>query len=114
VRSFVYDANGNRLSATSPGGTVGGSYDVQDRLLQYGEVMYSYDEAGDLVSRQRAGEALESFSYDAQGNLVAVTRTEGASGAVESQIEYVIDGQGRRIGKKVDGVLVQGSSIAMR
>jgi len=45
---------------------------------------------------------------------VAVTRTEGASGAVESQIEYVIDGQGRRIGKKVDGVLVQGSSIAMR
>jgi len=108
VRSFVYDANGNRLSATSPGGTVGGSYDVQDRLLQYGEVMYSYDEAGDLVSRQRAGEALESFSYDAQGNLVAVTRTEGASGAVESQIEYVIDGQGRRIGKKVDGVLVQG------
>jgi len=108
VRSFVYDANGNRLSATSPGGTVSGSYDVQDRLVQYGDSTYSHDEAGDLVSRQRSGEALESFSYDALGNLVAVTRSDGASGSVESQIEYVIDGQGRRIGKKVDGVLVQG------
>jgi len=108
VRSFVYDANGNRLSATDPGGTVTGSYDVQDRLVQYGEVMYSYDEAGDLVSRQRAGEALESFSYDALGSLMAVTWSDGSGGAVESQIEYVIDGQSRRIGKKVDGVLVQG------
>ena len=114
VRSYTYDPNGNRLSATSPGGTVSGIYDDQDRLFQYGETIYSHDEAGDLVSRQRPGEGLESFSYDALGNLMAMTRSVdsggsgGSGGAVETQIEYVIDGQSRRIGKRVDGVLTQG------
>ncbi len=40
--------------------------------------------------------------YDAVGNLIQVDLPDGRS------ITYVIDGQNRRIGKKVDGVLVQG------
>jgi len=42
------------------------------------------------------------YEYDELGNLVKVTQPDGLV------IEYVIDGQGRRVGKKVDGVLVQG------
>ncbi len=36
------------------------------------------------------------------GNLLAVTLPDG------TRIDYVIDGRNRRIGKKVNGVLVQG------
>ncbi len=43
-----------------------------------------------------------SQAYDALGNLTHVTLPDGR------QIEYVIDGQNRRIGKKVNGTLVQG------
>ena len=42
------------------------------------------------------------YEYDALGNLRKVTLADGRV------IEYVVDGLGRRIGKKVDGVLVKG------
>jgi RHS repeat-associated protein len=42
------------------------------------------------------------YDYDVLGNLRAVTLADG------TKIEYVTDGQNRRIGKKVNGVLVQG------
>jgi len=42
-----------------------------------------------------------TYTYDPLGNLLGVTLPEG------TQIEYVIDGQHRRIGKKVNGVLTQ-------
>ncbi|MCW7753294.1 RHS repeat-associated core domain-containing protein [Desulfobotulus sp. H1] len=41
------------------------------------------------------------FSYDDLGNLVAVDLPDGRS------LSYLIDGQNRRIGRKVDGVLKQ-------
>jgi YD repeat-containing protein len=40
--------------------------------------------------------------YDVSGNLTAVALPNGTN------IEYVIDGQSRRIGRKVNGVLTQG------
>jgi YD repeat-containing protein len=43
-----------------------------------------------------------THTYDLVGNLIAVQLPDGRL------IEYLIDGQNRRIGKKVDGVLVQG------
>ena len=43
-----------------------------------------------------------AYTYDVLGNLVSVTLPDG------TQIGYVIDGQNRRIGKKVNGSLVQG------
>ncbi len=45
--------------------------------------------------------ATTSYSYDHFGNLRKVVLPNGRV------IEYVIDGQNRRIGKKIDGVLVQ-------
>lgn len=37
--SYEYDANGNRLELTTPGGTVTGTYDDQDRLTSYGSAL---------------------------------------------------------------------------
>ncbi|HEB91123.1 MAG TPA: hypothetical protein ENI85_16225, partial [Deltaproteobacteria bacterium] len=103
VRTYTYDGNGNRLSRADSSGTTAGVYDDQDRLLQFGSLGFTYDEAGDLVSRTdpTAG-TTESFVYDALGNLTQATLADGRV------LDYVIDGQNRRIGKRVDGTLVQG------
>jgi len=99
---YEYDANGNRLSVTRPGtGTVSGTYDAQDRLQTYGAITYGYNKNGDLETATSGGE-ITTYSYDVFGNLRSVTLPN------TTQIEYVIDGQNRRIGKKVNDVLTQG------
>lgn len=101
MATYTYDSNGNRLSFTGPGGTVNGSYDNQDRLLQYGSNSYTYTANGELLSKTNAGQTT-SYTYDELGNLTAVTLPDS------TQITYLIDGQNRRIGKRVNGTLVQG------
>jgi RHS repeat-associated protein len=102
VAHYEYDGNGNRLSVTRPGtGTVSGTYDAQDRLTAYGAVTYSYTANGDLLTATSGGQST-TYNYDVFGNLVSVGLPTG------NQIEYVIDGQNRRIGKRVNGTLVQG------
>jgi RHS repeat-associated protein len=101
VAHYEYDGNGNRLSVTRPTGTVTGTYDAQDRLTTYGAVTYSYSANGDLQTAT-SGSETTTYSYDVFGNLTAVSLPNG------TQIEYVIDGRNRRIGRKVNGTLVQG------
>jgi RHS repeat-associated protein len=99
---YEYDANGNRASVTRPGsGTVWGTYDAQDRMTTYGAVTYTYTANGDLSTATTGGETT-TYSYDVFGNLTTVTLPNGTT------IDYVIDGQNRRIGKKANGVLTQG------
>ena len=99
--SYTYDPNGNRLSRTDGGGTVTATYDAQDRLEQFGATTYVHNAAGERQSKTAAGETT-SYQYDSLGNLTGVTLPGGA------QIEYVLDGRQRRVGKKVNGALVQG------
>ena len=101
VATYAYDANGNRLSYTNPDGTLTATSDIQDRLLQFGSTTYSYTANGEL-QRKTTGNQTTIYEYDALGNLRAVTLPTG------SQIEYVIDGRSRRVGKKVNGTLLQG------
>jgi RHS repeat-associated protein len=98
---YTYDQNSNRLSYTGPSGTLTGSYDNQDRLLSYGNATYTYMANGELQSKTQNGQ-ITTYHYDVLGNLTAVTLPSGA------QIAYVIDGNNRRIGKKVNGMFVQG------
>ncbi len=99
--TYTYDANGNRTARDLGGLVTNGTYDAQDRLTQYGATTYAYTANGELQSKASAGQTTQ-YAYDLVGNLKAVTLPSG------TQISYVIDGQERRIGKRVNGTLVQG------
>ncbi len=98
---YTYGANGNRQSYAGSLGSASGTYDDQDRLLGYGDTNYTYTGKGDLASKAQSGETM-TYDYDELGNLLRVELPTGI------QIDYVVDGRSRRIGKKVNGVLVQG------
>ena len=98
--SYTYDDNSNRLTKTTATTTEIGTYDAQDRMLTYAGATYAYTANGELQSKTDAT-GTTTYEYDELGNLTKVTLSDGRV------IEYVIDGQNRRIGKKVNGVIVQ-------
>ena len=103
VAQYTYDANGNRLSHATPTTSVTGTYDDQDRLLSYGTASYTYADSGELETKvDSATDETTSYEYDALGNLRAVVLPDG------TVIEYLVDGENRRVGKKVNGVLSKG------
>jgi len=106
---YVFDDNGNRLSKMVDDGVtssvVNGTYDEQDRLTSYGNCSYQYTKNGELTQKTcDTGEVsdITSYIYDVLGNLMQVTLANG------DKIDYLIDGLNRRIGKKVNGALIQG------
>jgi len=90
--TYGFDANGNRSE---------GTYDAQDRLLTWGGASYVYTANGELKSKIEGG-VTTTYTYDLLGNLIQA-KLPG-----DLTLDYVIDGQNRRIGKKVNGTLVQG------
>jgi len=103
VGLYEYDTNGNRVAWSSRTLSGSASYDAQDRLVAHGSVTYTYSANGDLTTRTDAtsGEVTR-YSYDTSSNLLEVSLPDGRL------IEYEIDGRGRRVGRRVDGILVQG------
>ncbi len=101
VSSYQYDQNGNRIGGFDKRGAIGAAYDAQDRLTSYGSATFTYTGNGELLSKNDGG-AITQYDYDVLGNLRKVTLADGAV------IEFVIDGRNRRIGKKINGTLVQG------
>jgi len=101
VSTYDYDANGNRVTAVTKSGTYQGFYDLQDRMTKYGNADYTYTANGELKTKTDSTGAM-TYNYDVYGNLRGVTMPDG------TVIDYVIDASNRRIGKKVNGALVQG------
>ena len=99
--TYGYDTNGNRSSVVTTSGTTNGTYDAQDRLTTYGSAMYTYSNNGELQTKTTAAQTT-NYTYDVLGNLKTVSLPGGTT------IEYVVDGQNRRIGKKVNGTLTTG------
>jgi RHS repeat-associated protein len=98
---YAYDADDNRTTYTNTSGTVNPSYDTQDRLTAYGGASYGYTANGELTSKT-VGSETTSYTYDALGNLLHVGPPSG------SAFDYVIDGENRRVGKKIGGTLTTG------
>jgi len=103
---YDYDANGNRTGGFNLTGVIADvQYDDQDRLLHStlgpSTFDYSYTANGELLTKTDAT-GTTTYNYDALGNLLSVTLPSG------DLIEYAVDGRGRRVGKKVNGVLTQG------
>jgi len=101
VSVYGYDSNGNRTNGFNKAGGILAYYDGQDRLTSWNGVNYTYTANGELAGKSNAG-AATSYSYDVLGNLMSATLPNA------STIDYVVDGRNRRIGKKVNGALVQG------
>ena len=104
IADYGYDGNGNRQSKTSGGVTLTGSSDDQDRLQSYGGNTYTYTDAGDRKTKND-GSHLTIYGYDALGDLQHVTLDANGT---PTNIDYVLDGLGRRIAKKVGGNLAEG------
>jgi RHS repeat-associated protein len=100
AEAYEYDSNGSRVQATASGGTVTGVVDAQDRLISYGGVTYEYTRNGELL-RRMVGSDTTLYTYDARGALRSVQSPDGTT------ITYVIDAEGRRVGKRVNGVLTK-------
>jgi len=99
--AYGYDANGNRINGFNAGGAIAASYDAQDRLASWNGVNYSYTANGELATKTSTT-GTTSYNYDVLGNLMSATLPNATT------VDYVVDGSNRRVGKKVNGTLVQG------
>jgi RHS repeat-associated protein len=100
--TYVYDANGNRTHRITADGDEAGSSDDQDRLVSFGKWSYTYTANGDLRTKtDTTTGAVTQYRYDALGCLRTVQLPDGRI------IGYDIDPTGRRIAKRIDGVIVQ-------
>ncbi|MDM8562715.1 polymorphic toxin-type HINT domain-containing protein [Candidatus Marithioploca araucensis] len=97
VTKYRYDENGNRTHVNE---VRNATYDNQDRLLQYENISYTYTANGELQTKTENGQTTR-YTYDVLTNLTKVELPNG------DQIEYVVDGKDRRVGKKVNGVLTE-------
>lgn len=102
VSDYDFDSNSNRTLFTNTNGATSGTYDNQDRLTQYGTFAFTYTANGELQTKTNTLTETTTYHYDAFGNLTFVTLPNS------TQIEYIMDGSNRRIGKKVNGSTVQG------
>jgi len=98
---YDYDANSNRTGWTDPWGSGTATPDDQDRLLAAGPYSYTYSANGELATKS-AGGFTTSYDYDVSGALLGATLESGV------RVDYVLDASDRRVGKKIDGTLVQG------
>ena len=135
-RIYKYDQNGNRIEEIADGRIIHASYNSQDELVKYGNISYQYNSDGELTKKtvhiddhdsfwdwltgrdrgfdhtrgvaswgehQHEGRDLvTTYSYDAMGELKTVKLPDGRF------INYIYDGQGRRVGKEINGKLVEG------
>ena len=107
VEEYQYDSVGTRIyEMNAPRGIAGRSmtYDDEDHLLTAGDSLYHYDADGYLTTRTVGAEApyeVTSYLYSSRGELLGVNLPDGRV------IEYVHDPLGRRIAKKVDGVITE-------
>jgi len=103
VEEYQYDSAGTRsYEMNSLRGIAGRSftYSDEDHLLSAGDALYQYDVDGFLLNKAE-GADITQYDYSSRGELLSVALPDG------TLVEYVHDPFGRRIAKKIDGVIVE-------
>jgi RHS repeat-associated protein len=98
--AYSYDANGNRTNAGYGTGT-------NNQLLNDGTYNYVYDGEGNRTRRTEisTGKVTE-YVWDYRNRLASVLFKD-ALGSVTKTIDYLYDGNNQRIGKRIDGAVVE-------
>ena len=95
-KAYIYGPGGKRTSVTGQSGTAVYSYDEAGRLVRAGELLFSYDADGNVVSRKDK-DGTSRYFYDSENKL---TRVELPNGRV---VAYGYGPFGKRIWREVDG-----------
>jgi RHS repeat-associated protein len=103
IEEYQYDSIGRRTYEMNLLQGISGrtfTYSDEDHLLTAGDTTYQYDADGFLFTKTQ-GSNVTQYRYSSQGELLRVDLEDGRV------IEYVNDPMGRRIAKKVDGVITE-------
>jgi len=104
VEEYRYDLNGTRnyemnsLRGITTGRTF--TYSDEDHLLTAGTATYQYNLDG-FLAKKTDGSDITSYEYSSRGELLGVTLPDGKT------IDYIHDPLGRRIAKKVNGMITE-------
>ncbi len=98
MRSYVTDANGQRLTSSGPGGDIGFTYDARGRLASLrddvgGVFTLTYDNTVRLTGLSRPNGVNDLLSYR-ENYLTA--RSASLGGSARARADYVLDSLGRR------------------
>jgi YD repeat-containing protein len=103
VEEYQYGPNGTRTYEMNALRGISGRsmvYSDEDHLLTAGTTTYQYDLDGFLTTKTQ-GTEVTTYSYSSRGELLSVSLPDGTI------IDYLHDPLGRRIAKKVDGVVIE-------
>ncbi len=101
VVSYTYDENSNRITRNRQGaGSVTetpftATYAPNNRMLTYNGYPLTYDDNGNLISRQ-TGNGTVAYNWDAKNQLISINGPNGTA-------SFRYDAQGRRIEKTING-----------
>jgi RHS repeat-associated protein len=91
---FTYDKNGNRLTRTTPWGTIAYEYDAENHLIKRGDVVYTNDKDGNvLIEKGLRYEA--RYQYNGQ-NRMAYSEVTNHIEKTHTRSVYAYDAFGRR------------------
>ena len=99
--SYTYNENGNRITrnrtqlGSVPETPFTATYDANNRMLTYNGQPLTYDDNGNLVSRQTP-QGMITYTWDAQNRLIGISGPNGTAA-------FKYDAQGRRIEKTING-----------
>ena len=103
VEEYRYGPNGTRIHEINIQKGIQGrdlSYSDEDQVLTAGDTTYAYDADGFLKIKTN-GTDTTTYTYSTLGELLEVDLPDGR------EIEYIYDPLGRRIAKKVNGVITE-------
>jgi len=93
IATYTYDSNNNRLNNAA-------SYDAQDRLIAEAGISYAHSAQGERTQKTQ-GANITQYQYNAEGALIGATLPN------TDQINYKLDGQGRRVVKQVNSTVTE-------